>query len=74
MTTQEKIRKIISEHLNVKIAPMDVTFESMGADYKDILLIIMDIEGAFKIKILDEEIEKITTLGEAIKCVESKCK
>ena len=74
MSTEEKIRKIVADNLGIRPedTPMDVSFESIGGDYTDKLLIVMGMEDAFEISISDEEADKITTLREAIGCVEAK--
>jgi len=43
----------------------------LGADSLDTVELVMALEEAFKIEISDEDAEKITTVGEAIKYIES---
>ncbi len=65
----EKIKKIISEVLNVDAEEitMDTTFvDDLGADSLDIFQIIMGLEEEFDIEIANEEAEKIATVGDAV--------
>lgn len=65
----EKIQDIISEVLNVEkeIITEDTKFvDDLGADSLDIFQIVMGIEEEFDIEIDNEEIEKITTVGDVI--------
>lgn len=65
----EKLKKIISEVLNVEedeIA-METTFvDDLGADSLDIFQIIMGIEEEFDIEIANEEAENIVTVSDAV--------
>lgn len=65
----EKLKDIISEVLN--IGKDDITedtkfVDDLGADSLDIFQIIMGIEEEFDIEIDNEDVEKITTVGEVI--------
>ena len=65
----EKIKKIISEVLNVDVEEitMETTFvDDLGADSLDIFQIIMVLEEEFDIEIANEEAEKIVTVGDAV--------
>lgn len=65
----EKLKKIISEVLNVDVEEitMDTTFvDDLGADSLDIFQIIMGLEEEFDIEIANEEAEKIVTVGDAV--------
>ena len=64
----EKLQSIIAEVLNIE--PEEITMEStfvddLGADSLDLAKIMMGIEDEFGISIPQEEIEKITTVGDA---------
>ena len=48
-----------------------VFVNDLGADSLDTVELVMALEEAFKIEISDEDAEKITTVGEAIKYIES---
>lgn len=65
----EKLQKIIAEVLSVdeNEITMDTTFvDDLGADSLDVFQIIMGIEEEFDVKIPDEIIKDITTVGDAI--------
>ena len=70
------IQQIISYHLGMpidQIAP-ECTFEDLGADSLDQVELVMALEEEFGSDIPDEDAEKMTTVGEAIKYIESKSK
>ena len=65
----EEIRGILVEQLGVD--PGEVTEassfqEDLNADSLDLVELIMEMEDRFKMKIPDEEAEKISTVGEAV--------
>ncbi len=65
----EEVRAILVEQLGVD--PAEVTVESsfqedLNADSLDLVELIMEMEDRFKIKIPDEEAEKISTVGQAV--------
>ncbi len=69
-TTFEKIRDIIVDKLNVDPAQvtMDARFrEDLKADSLDLVELIMAFEDEFGGAISDEDAQKITTVGEAVK-------
>ena len=70
---QTKVVEIIVDKLGVKEA--EVTPEAsftghLGADSLDTVELIMDFEKEFDLQIPDEDAEKISTVGDAIKYVE----
>lgn len=70
----EKIKKIISEVLNVDVEEitMETTFvDDLGADSLDIFQIIMGIEETYDIEIDNEEAEKIVTVGDAVEQIKT---
>jgi len=71
----EKVKKIIREQLDVEESQIteDASFiEDLGADSLDQAELIMALEEALNIDIPDEEAEKLTTVGSAIKYIEEK--
>ena len=75
MAVEEKVKSIISEQLGVK--PEEVTpgasfIDDLGADSLDTVELVMALEEEFGIEIPDEDAEKMTTVGEAIKYIEDK--
>lgn len=68
----EKLKESIAEILNVD--PNEVTEETtftedLGADSLDVYQIVMKIEEAFEIEIPAEEIQQISTVGEAVELI-----
>lgn len=70
----EKLRKIVSEVLNID--EEEITMESkfvddLGADSLDIFQIIMGIEEEFDIEIANEEAENIVTISDAVEQIKN---
>ena len=75
MSVDEKVKDIISEQLGVKkeeIKQESSFIDDLGADSLDTVEVVMALEEEFGIEIPDEDAEKITTVGEAIKYIEEK--
>ena len=71
----QKVRSIIAEQLGVKIEEVTDTasfVDDLGADSLDTVELVMALEEEFGVEIPDEEAEKMTNVGEAIRYVESK--
>jgi acyl carrier protein len=71
----EKVKKIVVEQLGVSEDQVseDAKFiEDLGADSLDQVELVMALEEEFGSDIPDEDAEKMTTVGEAIKYIESK--
>ena len=68
----EKLQGIMEENLSIERdeIKLDSTFQSLGIDSLDTFQLIIEIEEAFDIQV--EEAEKIKTVEEAVKYVESK--
>ncbi|MBI2684608.1 MAG: acyl carrier protein [Actinobacteria bacterium] len=65
----DDIRAILVEQLGVDAAYVTepASFQDdLNADSLDLVELIMEMEDRFKIKIPDEDAEKITTVGEAV--------
>ena len=72
--TFDKVKEIIVERLSVD--EKDVTEEAsfiddLGADSLDTVELVMALEEEFGMEIPDEEAEKIVTVGDAVKYIES---
>ena len=68
----EKIKAVIVDQLGVDEAQVTMTAsftEDLGADSLDLVDLIMGLEQEFDIEIRDEDVEKITTVGDAVKYV-----
>ncbi len=71
--TLQKVREIISEQLTFDIDKIKATttFEEMEADSLDLVELVMSFEDEFDIEISDEEIERIKTVEDIVKYIES---
>jgi acyl carrier protein len=77
MGVEEKVKEIIAEQLGVKkeeIKGESSFIDDLGADSLDTVEVVMALEEEFGIEIPDEDAEKITTVGEAVKYIEAKSK
>ena len=73
--TLEKVQAIVVEHLGVeadKVTASASFIEDLGADSLDTVELVMAFEEEFGSEISDTEAEKILTVGDAIKFLESK--
>jgi len=71
---REKVKKIIVDHLGVDAAKVtdEASFiDDLGADSLDTVELVMAFEEEFGSEISDSEAEKILTVGDAIRFVES---
>ncbi|MEO0144769.1 MAG: acyl carrier protein [candidate division WOR-3 bacterium] len=71
----EKFKKIIADELYIDPSQVreDARFiEDLGADSIGLMELVMKFEEEFGIKIPDEDIEKIRTVGDAINYIKSK--
>ena len=69
----DKVRSVIAERLSIdesKITESSSFIEDLGADSLDTVELIMQLEEAFDMQIPDEDAEKLTTVGDAIKYIE----
>jgi len=75
MAAEEKVKAIIAEQLGVKaeeVTPIASFIDDLGADSLDTVELVMALEEEFGIEIPDEDAEKMTTVGEAIKYIDEK--
>ena len=73
----EEIRKLIVDQLGVDESEVtdDASFvDDLGADSLDTVELVMALEEEFGIEIPDEDAEKIITVGDAVKYIDSKLK
>ena len=71
----ERVIEIVMEHLGVekdKITENSSFIDDLGADSLDTVELVMAFEEEFGSEISDSEAEKILTVGDAIKFIESK--
>lgn len=71
----EKVKTVIAEELEVEegqITMESLIVDDLGADSLDVVELIMRLEENFEIEIPDEDAEKIQSVGDAVKFIESK--
>ena len=74
MSTFEQVKKIVVEQLGVEPDEVQMTstfVDDLGADSLDIVELIMAFEEEFNIEIPDEQAEKIKTVEDVVKYIES---
>ena len=71
----EQVKKIVVDHLGIdesKVTSESKFIDDLGADSLDTVELVMAFEEEFGSEISDSEAEKILTVGDAIKFIESK--
>ena len=71
------VKKIVADHLGVdeqKVTEEASFIDDLGADSLDTVELVMAFEEEFGSEISDNEAEKILTVGDAIKFIETKSK
>jgi acyl carrier protein len=71
------VAQILIEKLGIaesEITPDANLVKDLGIDSLDYAEIVMDFEQTFDIKIPDDDAEKLSTIGNAVKYIESKLK
>lgn len=74
MSIFDRVKKIIIDQLGSEEAEvtMEASFvDDLGADSLDIVELVMALEEEFDLEIPDDEAEKIRTVGEAVKYIQS---
>ena len=69
----EKIKEIIAEELGVeeeKVVESASFYDDLWADSLDLFEMVMSFEDQFGVKIPEEELENIKTVGDAVKYIE----
>ena len=75
MDVAAKVKEIIVNKLGVdeaQITPEASFTNDLGADSLDTVELVMEFEKAFGLTIPDEDAEKIGTVGDAVRYIESK--
>lgn len=70
---QAKVCEIVASQLGVdveEVTPEASFIDDLGADSLDTVELVMALEEEFDLEIPDEDAEKITTVGDAIKYIE----
>jgi acyl carrier protein len=73
-TIEQKVKDIIVEQLSVnaeQVTPEAKFIEDLGADSLDTVELVMAFEEEFGIEVPDEEAEKLQSVGDVIKYIES---
>jgi acyl carrier protein len=71
----DKVKKMVVDHLGVdetKVTNESNFIDDLGADSLDTVELVMAFEEEFGSEISDSDAEKILTVGDAIKFIESK--
>ena len=71
---EERVRNIIVEQLGVdpaQVTPEASFVEDLGADSLDTVELVMAFEEEFDLEIPDEDAEKMQTVGDAVKYLDS---
>ena len=70
-----KLKKMVADHLGIdetKVVDEANFIDDLGADSLDTVELVMSFEEEFGSEISDSDAEKILTVGDAIKFIESK--
>lgn len=76
-TVFERVKKIVVDHLGAeegKVVETASFIDDLGADSLDTVELVMAFEEEFNIEIPDDAAEKIQTVGDAVKFIESAAK
>ncbi len=75
VTVEDRVKSTIVNQLGVDIKNVKANsslIDDLGADSLDIVELVMAMEEEFGLEIPDEDAEKIKTVGDVIKYIESK--
>ncbi|PWI57352.1 acyl carrier protein [Sulfoacidibacillus thermotolerans] len=70
----DRVKRIVVDRLGVEEAQVtpEASFkDDLGADSLDVVELVMELEDEFDLEISDEDAEKITTVGDVVKYIES---
>ncbi|WP_396033724.1 acyl carrier protein [Candidatus Cyanaurora vandensis] len=71
----EKVKKVVVDQLSVEEAQVkrESSFDTdLGADSLDQVELVMALEEVFELEIPDDDADKITTVGDAVKYIINK--
>mgnify|MGYP005752334049 CR=1 FL=1 len=75
MSILEEVKAVAAEELSVSVEELAENtkfIDDLGADSLDLFQLAMALEEKYEIEIPSEDLEKIITVGDAVKYVESK--
>ncbi len=75
MKPEDRVKEIIVQQLGVdinEVTPEASFIDDLGADSLDTVELVMAFEEEFGIEIPDEDAEKLTTVGDALKYLHEK--
>jgi acyl carrier protein len=75
MALEDRVKEIIVEQLGVdanEVTPEASFIDDLGADSLDTVELVMAFEEEFGLEIPDEEAEKLTSVGDALKYLQEK--
>lgn len=73
--TFERVKQIVIDRLDVEEdkVTLDASFQAdLEADSLDVVELVMELEDEFDMEIADDEAEKIETVGDAVKYIDSQ--
>jgi acyl carrier protein len=73
----EKIKEVVAKKFKVQLEKVSVTTrlrEDLNVDSLDAVELIMELEDTFKVKISDDEAQKLKTIGDIVTFIEPKVK
>jgi len=74
MAILDDVKEVVAEQLNVNVDEIKEEskfVDDLGADSLDVVELVMALEEKFDIEIPDEDAEKIATVADAVKFIES---
>jgi len=74
-SVEEKVKDLIVQQLGVsesEVVPEAKFIDDLGADSLDLVELVMALEDEYGIDIPDEDVEKIVTVGDAIKYLQER--
>ncbi len=75
METLARIKEVAADKLDVEVDDISLEksfVDDLGADSLDVVELIMGLEDEFGLEISDDEAEKIVTVEDAVKFIDSK--
>lgn len=75
MSILEEVKEVAAEELSVSVEELTETtkfIDDLGADSLDLFQLAMALEEKYEIEIPSEDLEKIITVSDVVKYVESK--